>query len=517
MGNFVAWTALFAWPLVTLAFYRSYSLRGATLATIILGYLFLPDGLGVDLPVLPELDKHSIPALTALLCVSVALARGNSPAGVRPGWLPRDPWVLGLMVLLFAGAFGTALTNLDRVWLGGKTIAGLRVYDAFSISLTLLILLLPFILGRKLFSTRESQIRLLTFYVFAAAGYAVLALWEVRMSPQLNQQLYGYFPNAWNQHRRGGGWRPIVFLNHGLFWGIFLSCALIAAVGLLKYGDPKKRSLFIWLSVWMFGALFLSKVLGAFAIAVLLIPVILFLSKRLQLMVAFGIAVVAMTYPSLRNLDYVPTERILSVAESIDPQRASSLEFRFIHEDRLLTHAKERKLFGWGGWGRNRVYNEKGEDISVTDGRWVILFGQGGWVRYISEIGLILISLFRVPFMSRERLDPILVVSVLVLAGNAIDLLPNAGMSVVTWLLAGSVVGRLEVAREGTAPDAGTKQDASDIPRGRAPPVYARDFGPPSNSRVPTPSRNAPPSRASTRAQNPATRANTRLSKGRRA
>ncbi|MFM7576748.1 MAG: O-antigen ligase domain-containing protein, partial [Microcystaceae cyanobacterium] len=44
--------------------------------------------------------------------------------------------------------------------------------------------------------------------------------------------------------------------------------------------------------------------------------------------------------------------------------------------------AQERMLFGWGGWGRNRIfdYNSQGElvDMSVTDSQWIITFGING-------------------------------------------------------------------------------------------------------------------------------------------
>ena len=39
-----------------------------------------------------------------------------------------------------------------------------------------------------------------------------------------------------------------------------------------------------------------------------------------------------------------------------------------------------RPIFGWGGWGRNRVYDEMGNDMAVTDGYWIIFFGSP-WIR----------------------------------------------------------------------------------------------------------------------------------------
>src|SRR5690606_33759817 len=60
--------------------------------------------------------------------------------------------------------------------------------------------------------------------------------------------------------------------------------------------------------------------------------------------------------------------------------RAASLQFRLDNEDALAEKARQQPLLGWGAWGRNRVTDELGEDESVTDGLWIIVFGQRGLV-----------------------------------------------------------------------------------------------------------------------------------------
>ena len=59
----------------------------------------------------------------------------------------------------------------------------------------------------------------------------------------------------------------------------------------------------------------------------------------------------------------------------------------------MLERASERILFGWGRFGRSRVYNEYGSDISVTDGRWIITLGQFGVVGFMGEFGLLALAL----------------------------------------------------------------------------------------------------------------------------
>jgi hypothetical protein len=58
------------------------------------------------------------------------------------------------------------------------------------------------------------------------------------------------------------------------------------------------------------------------------------------------------------------------------------------NEEMLSKKARQRMMFGWGGYGRNRVYetNWEGEriDISVTDSLWIIAFGVNGLVGLVS-------------------------------------------------------------------------------------------------------------------------------------
>ena len=54
----------------------------------------------------------------------------------------------------------------------------------------------------------------------------------------------------------------------------------------------------------------------------------------------------------------------------VNQTRADSLLFRLVNEDMLAAKALQRPLFGWGGWGRNRVFDEEGRDL--YDHRWVL-------------------------------------------------------------------------------------------------------------------------------------------------
>jgi hypothetical protein len=122
---------------------------------------------------------------------------------------------LGLLVF---GAIMSVLTNDDVLVYGDRVLQAQRPYDALSVILNLSVVLLPALLGRKFLADNVGHLALMKAVCIAALAYVPLMLFEIRMSPQINQMVYGFFPHSWVQHVRGGGFRPLVFLDHGCIW-----------------------------------------------------------------------------------------------------------------------------------------------------------------------------------------------------------------------------------------------------------------------------------------------------------
>jgi hypothetical protein len=224
--------------------------------------------------------------------------------------------------------------------------------------------------------------------------------------------------------------------------------------------------------------LFMTKSLGAFLITLALGPLVLFLSARVQLLAAAIIAGLFLSYPMARSGDLLPLDRILEITESISEDRAGSFETRLKNEEILLEKAAERPLFGWGGWGRSRVYDERGVDITISDGYWIIALGVGGWTRYLTEFGLLAIPILLV-FFNRRRYGLGIETSALalILVGNLVDMIPNSSITPLSWLLAGALWGRVELGVvQATAP-----AGAESVEPARTRPGYARPVpaGPP--------------------------------------
>lgn len=491
MPNLLAQIVLYSWPLVAVFLFRRLNLVQAFTATILLGYLFIPTRVGYDPPLLPPIDKATMPSLCALigLWLTETKARQQALRAARKAGTPPEPGrpaprrlrgsritriVPAIVVVMLLSSILTWATNQDPIFYGARVVSGIAPYDIGSMMTTTLMTLLPFFLARRYLCTREAQIDFLKVFVWAGFAYSILALWEARMSPQLNRELYGFFAHSFVQHIRGNGFRPILFLSHGLLVGIFLAMTVLAAAALARADVDGKRRRWLWMTLWLLACLVISHNLGATLIAVALGALLLAFPMRWQFIVAALIAGIVLIYPMARGSGYVPAERIRGLVSSYSAERAASLNVRLINEDILLAKAQQKPLSGWGGWGRNRIYDPKtGEDISVTDGAWVMTIGTDGWIGYLGTFGLLCLPVILSALRHRRyQLDAVGAGMVVILAANLIDQIPNASMVAPLWLLAGSVWGRLELASAGQAQERGQRASR---PQRRTPKARVRE------------------------------------------
>jgi hypothetical protein len=266
--------------------------------------------------------------------------------------------------------------------------------------------------------------------------------------------------NDWVQHVRNDGFRPLVFLNHGLWLAIFMAVCCVAAVAYIRLTPPSRRLRAMIAALWLLVILVSMNSLGGLLIAVILIVPAFFLTGRMQMWIATGLVSVVLIYPMMRGANLIPTQLALSVAEDISAERSSSLDFRFRNEDLLLSKSQQRPLFGWGSWGRNQVFDENGTDISVTDGSWIILIGSNGWIGYLTKFGLLCIPMILLTLNRRRYPTDLATAAIMMmLCGNLLDLIPNATLTPITWLLAGALIGRLEYNETASVTDPAVSDD----------------------------------------------------------
>lgn len=245
----------------------------------------------------------------------------------------------------------------------------------------------------------------------------------------------------------------MIFLQHGLWVAVFTAMSVIAAAAIwrVRRAERKPASLWILATLYLFVILVWGKSNGAFYVTILILPCVLLLNVRLQLLVALCFSAVVMLYPIVRGAGVIPVDRILSTVASISVNQAQSLQVRLENEESLLAKANVKPLAGWGGWGRNRVIDEfTGEDQSVTDGMWIIIIGTNGWLGYIAQFGLVCVPIFLL-FLQGRHVSLATAGLCMVLTVNLIDLIPNATLTPVTWLVAGALMGRYAAIRAGSA------------------------------------------------------------------
>lgn len=440
MQNLFATSVLVVWPVVIAVMFSRLRTKSAVAWSIMISQMLLPAGAFIKFEGIPQFDKVSICNLSLLACCLVAgkwprFFSGSLTAGV-------------LILIYLISPVVTSYNNSDPIVMGAAFIPGVSVYDGTSAAASAFIALIPFLIGRELLRSSASHREILHILVLAGLFYSLPLLFEMRFSPQLQIWIYGFASAEWYQSVRDGGFRPIVFMGHGLVAAMF---TLMSAVSAATFWRARLATYSIkpsTLTSYLAAVLALCRSAGATVYGLMLIPLVYFAKPRLQMIVAVAFAFIAIAYPIMRSQDLFPTKALLDMAELIGTERAASLKYRFDNEDMLLNRALERPLLGWGRYGRSRVYDSEGRDMSVTDGRWIITFGEGGFVGFVAEFGLLAIGILKGALALKNvgsRIDRLFLASLALIVGvSLVDLLPNSGLVPWTWLMAGALLGRAD-------------------------------------------------------------------------
>ena len=416
------------------------SARKAIIWSLLAGFLVLPVKTGFDAPGLPNLDKTLIPNL-AVLVWALIFARHKVIV------IPKNKILVGLMLLYVASPFFTMLNNQDPLRLSVSSLPGMTLYDGVSVLVKQMIELVPFLIGYSSFKTEGDIREVLKALVVAALAYSLLILWEVRMSPQLHTEFYGFFPHDFVQQVRAGGYRAVVFLGHGLMVAIFVGMAAVAAVGMWRdktqlFGIPGPAYTAILLFI-----LVLCKSVGALMLAIVFGILSFILRYRSMISILAISGLIMVSYPALRGAGLIPINSITALSAQFSSDRAASLQTRIENEEMLLDKTSEKPIFGWGTWGRGRIYKTDWSgkfdyDATITDGTWIIVISNFGWTGYIATFGMLAYPTVHA-FRHRKRFSkfPSFVVLLAVLVINLFDLLPNSSLTPITWLIAGALAG----------------------------------------------------------------------------
>lgn len=353
--------------------------RRAVAAIYVLGWVFLPPAASYKLPGLPDYNKFHAIMITAML--GSVLFDMKTLMRFRPQWAD-----IPAFIFMFVPFF-SSITN------------GLGVNDGLSSMFqNFSFWVAPYFLGRVYFSDLPG-IREFALWIFIGALICMPLCWiEMKMSPQLNRWVYGYHQHpAFDQTRRYGGWRPMLFMQHGLMVGLWMSVGTMMATIFWMSGAVKKF-LNIPMSVWT-ALLALTTVMcrsfGALALLALALA-IASIARQIRVPILVGIfALMPVAYVATRSTGLWDGMELVSAARQVGgEQRGGSLEYRIKSENALVQHALKQPVFGWGGWDRNRPDRKDVGYRIATDGLWVIQIGQRGLVGLICFMSIFLIPSF---------------------------------------------------------------------------------------------------------------------------
>jgi hypothetical protein len=439
--NFLYYLVLFCWPFFAYRLIVRWQLDRAVLLMMLIPYLFLPVPHPyqiMKLPLLPALDKESIPILALLFALYLKK--------IKLDWFPSYRLSGFFCAALLLSPFFTVFTNMQPLNIGERSLPGLQFTESLSLLTSLVIkVYVPFVVGYSLLASEKSHEELIKLMFVLGLIYSVLMLYEVRMSPQLHTKFYGFFPHDWRQQIRAGGFRPVVFLGHGLLVALYGSITAIAAFALWRNKHKVTKGKGAMIFAYCCLVLVLCKTYSAVIYLLFFASLSLFLSEKMRMRALSLIALIVLTFPAIRH--QLPLSDITAFFMDLNPDRASSLQYRFDHEDKLLGKANEKPWFGWGTWGRNRIYHPiTGEDMSVTDGAWIIRYGVFGWLGYLAAMGLLAYPIIAFAKAMKSHPDdrspsPYTPVLCAILAIYLIDQIPNASLSHLTYLIAGAVLG----------------------------------------------------------------------------
>ncbi len=420
--------ALLGWIPVSIALLALLPPRRAVVASIIGAWLLLPPA-SIPLSGLPDYDKMM--AATVGILLGTLIFQPNRLLEFRPRWfdLPMLCWCIAPLI--------SSLQN------------GLGPYDGLSGSLSCIVRwALPYLIGRLYLGEPEGLRELTIGIIFGGIAYVPAILLELRLSPFLKGMVYGMY--QW-EGVRYGAYRPFVFLTTGLELGMWMTAVSLTAVWIWRCGALKQ------IGALSFGSLVLPALLvvtvlcrsGGALILLLGGLFVLWSCTRFNSKLPFyALLLIAPAYYSVRVPNFWSGDNLVNIIETLDATRAQSLGYRFYCENLLIRKAMQQPLWGWGGWGRNRVVGPDGRDQAVTDGIWIIYLGYFGCFGLFSWTTVMLLPpwlfLVRHPVQQWKTytVGPMVVIAAF-LGLYMIDCLLNGFLNLVYVVASGGLIGTL--------------------------------------------------------------------------
>lgn len=367
--------SLFSWVPISIAWFMVLKPQRAVLLTVIGGWLLLP---------MAVYNIPGIPAYTKNTAIALGLVLGGRISGKRSAVNFR--WrIYDLPMLVYCLCpIATSLAN------------GLGLYDGLSVSFQQIIIWgIPYLAGRVYFGTIDDLRDLCLGIVVGGLVYVPLCWYEIRMSPQLSNIFYGFFPHSFAQHLRYGGFRPIVFMQHGLMVALWMAVCSVVAYWLWRSGREKavaNISIKIAFFLLALTTVLCKSVNGWFALLAGILCYRLYRNSQSNRLLKLLVVLIP-AYLAMRLFGIISANTIEDWAgHFVNADRVESLGWRLLQEDLFSERALMRPVFGWGGYMRGwPIDPETGERVKIMiDSTWLIALSMFGFVGLVSFVMAIL-------------------------------------------------------------------------------------------------------------------------------
>lgn len=438
------------WVAVAVLFFIRYPRPFAVILTCLLGTLFLPEvqsspvAREAILPIrvtLLEFSKVNVMSYGLLL----GLLLFDAP---RLGFVKWNIFDLPAFLLSIFPAMSSLLND------GSWDVAFAECRAKF------FVWTVPYVVGRVYLSDIRG-VRLVTLAI-AAGGliYIPLCLFEVRFASVLHYRVWGFQQHDFSQTVRLGGYRPMVFMQHGLAVGLWMVAASLCLVWLWRTGNwptpntisPIRRYPRLTLAVQLVTTA-LCKSMGALAVGSAG-AIALVLSSRLRTRVfVAALLIIPPIYIANRILGLVASDTMIALVgqsgketkSEFKKERSESLEFRLFNEDKLMEIMGSNYWYGMGGGPLSRPKDSDGRLI-IPDSQWVISYYDTGLWGLAALLAFFLVPPARFLYLHKSYMltMPIVApatVAAVVLAVVMSDCLLNSMLNPMYILLAAALNG----------------------------------------------------------------------------
>ena len=364
-GNFFAAFALFAYIPFAFFLFVVFPPRKAVIYDFLVAWLFLP---------MSHLPLHGFTDLNKMsaACVGTLAAAIVFDSATVFSFRPKI-WDLPMLIWCICPGISSLCNNLG-------------MYDAVSaVVYQLTSWGLPYFIGRIYFNDLVGLRELAIGIVAGGLIYVPLCWFEIRMSPQLHVWVYGYHQHDFSQAERYGGYRPMVFMAHGLAVAMWMATASLTAFWLWKCKavDKVLGISMGWASVVLFVTTLALRSVGAECLMMLGIMTLLLSGSTHSRVWILLLTLIPPVWITIRASDVWNGRNLVEFVQQYDKRAADSLETRF-HSERVLSErASLKPIAGWTPWyflSAKAVAQQR----AIPDQMWLIAFCQFGLIGVIS-------------------------------------------------------------------------------------------------------------------------------------